>query len=251
MNYTNRITDIDILKNELNGYRPFSHDILNQLKQYYRISLTYTSNALEGNTLTESETKVIIEDGLTIGGHPIREIQETIGHSKAYDLIYDLIKNQDLTEENILKLHKLFYEQINQEGAGQYRTKQVIITGTDYQPPSYKDVPVLMKQFISDLEVKSKELHPVELASWVHLTFVGIHPFIDGNGRCARLLTNLILLKAGYATVIIPPIVRSDYIEALKQAQVHSDNTGFINFISEMELESMKDYLRIIKHLSE
>lgn len=83
MDYTNRITDIDALKSELDKFRPFDENTVKQLKEYYRISLTYTSNALEGNTLTETETKVILEDGLTIGGHPIREIQETIGHSKA------------------------------------------------------------------------------------------------------------------------------------------------------------------------
>lgn len=249
MKYQNKCNEIDCLKAEIDTYRPFSTDILKQLKEYYRISLTYTSNALEGNTLTESETKVIIEDGITIGGHPIREIQETLGHSKAYDYIYTLLKNDSITENDILTLHRLFYEQINPKQAGKYRDKRVIITGTTYEPPAPDKVPDLMKNFIKSMNTKSKEMHPVEFAAWAHLNFVDIHPFIDGNGRCARLLTNLILLKSGYAVIIIPPILRADYIEALKQAQVNPAKADFINFISEMVLESMKDYLRIIKHL--
>lgn len=250
MNYENRCTDIDRLKAELDNHRPFSDEILHQLKEYYRISLTYTSNAIEGNTLTESETKVIIEDGITIGGHPIREIQEALGHSKAYDFIYTLINKPNITEEDILTLHKLFYEQINPDHAGRYRDKKVIITGTTYEPPSPDKVAGMMKEFIQQLPEHAQKMHPVELAAWVHLQFVNIHPFIDGNGRVARLLTNLILLKYGYAVIIIPPILRPDYIEAIKQSQLKNNTTGFINFISEMVLESMKDYLRIVKHLA-
>lgn len=249
MNYENRCPDIDNLKSELDTYRPFDDNTLQQLKEYYRISLTYTSNALEGNTLTESETKVILEDGLTIGGHPIREIQETIGHSKAYDLLYDLIKSEDITEDNILTLHKLFYEQISPENAGRYRNKKVIITGTTYEPPAPDKIQGLMKDFLALIPQKARDLHPVELAAWVHLNFVNIHPFIDGNGRTARLLTNLILFKFGYSVIIIPPILRSDYIESIKMAQINNNQQVFTNFISEMVLESMKDYLRIVKHL--
>lgn len=250
MNYENKCTEIDKLKAELDKYRPFDENTVKQLKQYYKISLTYTSNAIEGNTLTESETKVIIEDGITIGGHPIREIQETLGHSKAYDFIYTLISKSDISEDDILTLHKLFYEQIDPEYAGKYRDKKVIITGTTYEPPSPAEVPNLMKNFICELNTKKDELHPVELAAWAHFQLVNIHPFIDGNGRCARLLSNLILLKSGYTVIIIPPVVRVDYIEALKQAQTKHNTKAFINFISEMVLESMKDYLRIVKHLA-
>lgn len=250
MNYENKCTEIDKLKVELDSYRPFDANTLHQLKEYYRISLTYTSNALEGNTLTESETKVILEDGLTIGGHPIREIQETIGHSKAYDLLYDLIQNEDITEDNILTLHKLFYEQINPNHAGKYRNRKVIITGTTYEPPAPDKIQGLMKQFIEQIPQQAKVLHPVELAAWVHLNFVNIHPFIDGNGRTARLLTNLVLFKFGYAVIIIPPILRADYIESIKAAQTQNNERIFTNFISEMVLESMKDYLRIVKHLA-
>lgn len=250
MNYENRYKDIDKLKNEIDTYRPFCADIIQQLKQYYNISLTYTSNALEGNTLTESETKVIIEDGITIGGHPLREIQEVLGHSKAYDFIYTLLNNADLTENDILTIHRLFYEQISPEHAGKYRDKKVIITGTTYEPPAPEEIPALMQEFIAQMPIKRQELHPVQFAAWAHLQLVNIHPFIDGNGRCARLLANLILMKAGYAVIIIPPILRADYIETLKKAQTNHFTTLFYNFISEMVLQSLQDYLRIVKHIS-
>lgn len=249
MDYTNRIPDIDILKAELDKFRPFDENTVKQLKEYYRISLTYTSNALEGNTLTETETKVILEDGLTIGGHPIREIQETIGHSKAYDLLYNLIKNAKITEENILELHRLFYEQVDPENAGKYRDKKVIITGTEYIPPVPAELTELMKDFCARILEQKAKLHPVEFAAWLHMTFVNIHPFTDGNGRTARLLTNLALLQAGYSVIIIPPVVRGDYIYSIKEAQLNGKQEIFLNFLSEMVLESMKDYLRIVKRL--
>lgn len=249
MDYINRINDINKLKTELDQFRPFDENILNQLKQYYRISLTYTSNAIEGNTLTETETKIVLEDGITIGGHPVREMQEVLGHSKAYDFMYELISSSEITEYDILKLHKLFYEQVDTDNAGKYRDKKVIITGTEYIPPAPDKIDNLMKKFCEQISSRKEELHPVDFASWLHLTLVNIHPFVDGNGRCARLLTNLALLQAGYSVIIIPPVVRNDYITTIKEAQLNHNDEQFKNFISEMVLESMRDYLRIINHL--
>src|SRR4030067_2864623 len=154
----------DSLKSARDGYRPFSEHIVKQLRDYYRIGLTYTSNAIEGNTLTESETKVIIEDGITIGGKSLREHYEAIGHARAYDHIYFLL-DKPVSEEDILFLHKLFFEQIDSGNAGSYRKKNVIITGTDYLPPDYEKVPELMKKHIENLNKDVKDKHPLEHAS--------------------------------------------------------------------------------------
>src|SRR4030066_732545 len=108
------LNKIDSLKFALDGYRPFSEHVVKQLRDYYRIGLTYTSNAIEGNTLTESETKIIIEDGLTIGGKSLREHNEAIGHAKAYDHIYSLMENP-ISEDDVLHLHRLFFQQIDAE----------------------------------------------------------------------------------------------------------------------------------------
>ncbi|MEI8390840.1 MAG: Fic family protein [bacterium] len=250
MEYKNRIADIDKAKETIDNYRPLCKDVLEQLKQYYRISSTYTSNALEGNTLTETETKIILEDGITIGGHPVREIQEAIGHSEAYDLLYKLSFNPEIEEKDILELHNFLYRQVNPDNAGKYRDKQVIITGTEFIPASAKEVPDLMKKFVADIPEMKANCHPVEFSALLHLNLVTIHPFSDGNGRTARLLMNLALLQAGYVVTIIPPIMRNDYIYALKRAQTEpKDSQIFINFISECVYESTKDYLRILERL--
>ena len=106
-----------------------------------------------------------------------------------------------------------------------------------------------MAEFAQSIPDMQTNLHPVEFAAMLHAKFVNIHPFIDGNGRVARLLMNLALLQAGYNITIIPPVVRADYIRALQESN-HNRFTLFINFISEMVLESQKEYLRIIESLS-
>ena len=245
--YKNMNAEIDILKKEIDSYRPFKKQLLNKLQQFYRIGFTYSSNALEGNSLTESETKIIIEDGLTIGGKTIREHSEALGHSEAYTYLNTLIKNQTILESNILELHRLFYYRIDAKKAGKYRKQQVYISGTDYLPPNYKEIPDLMKIFVTSIDELNETLHPVTLAAKLHERIATIHPFIDGNGRTARLVMNLYLLQNGYPIIIIPPILRNDYIALIRLANV-GNVEPFFNFISFVEYESSKDYLRLLKH---
>ena len=248
--YRNRNDEIDVLKKEIDSYRPFKKQLLNELLQFYRIGFTYSSNALEGNSLTESETKVVIEDGLTIGGKTIREHSEALGHSEAYTYLNTLTKKTIITESNILELHRLFFYRIDAKKAGKYRKRQVYISGTDYLPPNHKEIPDLMKKFVLGISDLAKALHPVTLAAKLHERIATIHPFIDGNGRTARLVMNLSLLQNGYPIAIIPPILRSDYIASIRLA-----NTGntepFFDFVSHVEYESSKDYLRLLKHFCE
>ena len=243
--YRNCFVQNDEYKAKINALRPLSNEALAQVKEYYKIGLTYASNALEGNTLSLVETKVVLEDGITIGGKPLKDHYETVGHAKAFDEIIKLSQNKTFTEADIKLLHKLFYEKIDNEKAGKYRTSQVIITGSDVELPKPEDLDEKMHEFILQLPKLKAELHPVEYAAMVHIIFVNIHPFADGNGRVARLLMNLTLLQSGYNIVVIPPIVRADYISALQKTN-SGNNTEFINFISEMVLESQKEYLKII-----
>jgi Fic family protein len=236
--------EIDALQKEINIHRPFKKEILDQLKEYYKIGLTYTSNALEGNSLTESETKVVIEEGLTIGGKPLKDHLEAIGHAEAFDFLCKLTENKSISEEEIKKLHRLFYVHIDQKNAGQYRIVPTLITGSKYSLPPPKELPQLMHDLIPYIGQVRAEEHPVKAAALIHKKFVFIHPFIDGNGRVARLLMNLFLLQEGYNIVIIPPITRSEYIENLEIA--HTNDKGFINFIARMAKECQKDYLRLI-----
>jgi len=244
--FKNRIQEIDELKKEIDTYRPLPQLCMPLLKEYFRIGLTYTSNALEGNTLTETETKIIIEDGLTIGGKTLREHFEVIGHSDAYDFMWEKAKSNTFSEEDICTLHRLFYYRIDQDNAGIYRTVPVIVTGTDFEFPKATEVSILMKKFIQHIPEMKKNYHPINFAALIHAKLVTIHPFVDGNGRTARLLMNLALLQSGYAITIIPPIMRNNYISTIRKA-----NKGivepFIDFISEMVYESSKEYIRLLK----
>ncbi len=233
---------------EIEKYKPFDKEILKQLKEYYRISFTYTSNALEGNSLTESETKIVLEDGITIGGKPIRDHQEALGHSEAYDLLYTLVQKNTIDEHYIMELHRLFYYRIDIKNAGTYRKVGVIVTGRDTVFPAPKELPSLMNSFITEINSFKKEIHPVECAALVHSKFVNIHPFIDGNGRCARLLMNLFLFKNNYPITIIPPIKRGEYLDVVYQGN-NGDFKPFIHFLAELVYESQKDYVRLLKNL--
>ncbi|MBU4304557.1 MAG: Fic family protein [Candidatus Omnitrophica bacterium] len=250
MQYENRIKEIEELKHKIDKHMPLSKHALEQLKGYYRIGLTYASNAIEGNSLTETETKIVIEDGITIGGKPLKDHYEAIGHSEAFSFLYDLAKNKTIKEADILKLHHLFYYRIDEDNAGKYRKVNVLITGSTFKPPAHSEVPALMKKFTGNIPAMQKKYHPVEFSARIHKELVTIHPFVDGNGRAARLLMNLALLQSGYVITIIPPILRNDYINAIKKAQVEpKDDKPFINFISSMVYESAKEYIRLLESL--
>ena len=234
----------DALKSKLDKFRPFPPETLTSLRNYYRVGLTWSSNALEGNSLTESETKVIIEDGLTVQGRPLHDVYEALGHAEAYDYIHAVAVDKDLSVADILKLHELFYKRINPEQAGKFRRVKVFISGSRYPLPPPEKTAVLMDEFIRWLNENEKNIHPVKLASEVHKRFVFIHPFVDGNGRVARLLMNLILIRHGYPVAIIPPILRPEYITLLEAA--HRTPAKFIDFIIDREIDTLRDLLRLL-----
>ena len=244
--FENKIDKCDLQKKEIDTYRPLSKKLAHLLKEHFKIGLTYSSNALEGNTLTLIETKVIIEDGLTIGGKTLIEINEATGHAKAYDFIFDILKNDQINLGDILNIHKLFYQNIDPGNAGAYRTSKVFISGMDITFPDPSQVAALMGGLENDFKNLKEKYHPIEFAARIHNKFVTIHPFIDGNGRTARLLMNLILTKAGYGITIIPPIYRSDYIACAYQGN-KENHLPFINFLSSMLYESQKEFLKLLR----
>ncbi len=239
----------DSYKQKISSARPLAKEELKSLDNYFRIGFTYSSNALEGNTLTISETKILLEDGLTVGGRPLKDCYEAVGHGAAYDFMLSLARQQDMniTEDTIRKLHRLFYQKIDAEQAGQYRSIQVYISGTEYIPPSAEDVPQLMKHLAEQIHFSHSVLHPIELAAMAHKRLVDIHPFVNGNGRTARLLMNLILVNTGYGVVSIPPIWRNDYINALSISRRRNDMEPFSKLIAECVIETERDYCRLLK----
>lgn len=240
----NLIAKLDHYQKKINSLRPLTQQELVELKSYYKIGLTYSSNALEGNSLTETETKVVLEDGITIGGKPLKDHLEALGHEEAFDAI-DRWLNKPLTEAIIYECHRLFYYRIDPEQAGRYRDRQVFVSGSTYTFSSAEKVPAQMNTLIQKWQALEANLHPVLKSAWLHYHFVAIHPFVDGNGRTARLLMNLILLQYGYPVAIIPPVNRVRYLEA-----IHAYNKGneepFFEFIIETVIEAQKDYLRLL-----
>ena len=240
------LKQIDDLNQQIDSLRPLKDIEVKQLKEYYRIGLVYSSNALEGNTLTETETKVVIEDGLTVAGKPVRDCLEALGSNDTFDFMYKIKSKQKISEKNILKLHHLFYHRIDDEHAGKYRDVNVVVTGTDFKFPGPHQIPGLMKEMVSEIPVIEQNNHPVVAAAKVHSELVKIHPFVDGNGRVARILLNLILIKNNLPVTIIPPIKRVEYIDACRKSNKGNDYP-FIELIAAMQIEALKDYLRMFK----
>ena len=237
---------IDENKALLDTLRPLEGDMLKQTRDYYRVGLTWSSNAIEGNTLTESETKVLLEDGLTVGGKPLRDVYEAVGHGAAYDYMFSLMKNGSVSVDDILQLHKLFYQSIDAENAGSFRKIPIFVSGSDHVFPAPEEVKPEMDRLGVWMKEEREQYHPVEFAALLHLRFVTIHPFIDGNGRTARLLLNLALIQRGYLPVIVPPILKLDYNGFIRRYQNTGDAQPFVRFVCEQEVETQKEMSRLL-----
>ncbi len=247
MNLPEKLTQIDQLKNWLDSFRPLQKAILTELKQRYDVRLTYTSNAIEGNTLTQSETELVLSKGITIGGKTLVEHLEVIGHKEAIDYI-ELLSKADtpIGEWEIRQIHNLIVRKISPTEAGQYRQLDVKAAGTDHVYPPHYLLSELMSEFVDWLAHPPKQ-HPIEYASEAHYRFVSIHPFADGNGRTGRLLMNLLLLKAGFPIAVISNEKRQAYIESLVQAQAsNSELTLLLSLVCDAVYESFIETLSVV-----
>lgn len=236
---------IDSLKAGIDRHRPFSKRLAESLHEKLIVEWTYNSNAIEGNTLTLSETKVVLE-GITIGGKTIIEHLETINHREAILFVEDLISNEEtLSEWNIKNIHSLILKGIDKENAGKYRMENVVISGAEHIPPKYYEIDALMQRLISEYQEEWKDYHPVVRATLLHGEFVKIHPFIDGNGRTSRLLLNFELMKYGYTPIIIKNENRAKYYEVLDFAHTTMDYGPFIELVSDLVVESEELWLSV------
>jgi Fic family protein len=225
------LSQIDSLKARLDRIRPLPPDLVENLREVYNIRLTYHSNAIakgrfstnEGNTLTQSETQIVIEKGITIGGKPLKDHLEAINHVEAIDFIRDLAMDERaITEWDIRQIHGLVCK--GERGAGAYRIVNMMAAGSNYRYPDAIMVPELMQGF-GDWLQSNPALHPVEIATEIHYRLVTIHPFQDANGRTARLLMNLSLLRSGYPIAVIKTEDRSVYIDAIVAWQSGGDES--------------------------
>lgn len=239
-------------KQKLNKHRPLNPALVKNLEEWFRIELTYTSNAIEGNTLSRAETALVVEKGLTIGGKSIVEHLEATNHAAALDFIKDQIKRNstDIREKDVLKIHEIILDKIDKENAGIYRRAAVRISGSAVVLPKARDVQILMDEFFSWLK-KEDKMHGVELAAEAHYRFVTIHPFIDGNGRSGRLLMNLILMMKGYPPAIIRKNDGLAYIKSLEKAQLASgegdSKNDYFKLIASAVDRSLNIYLRAVE----
>ena len=233
---------IDSLKNKLDAQRPLSPSIIKNLQEDLILRWTYHSNAIEGNTLTLLETKVVLE-GITVGGKALREHFEAINHRNAIYYVEDIIKKEEpFSEWQIRNIHQLILKNIDDENAGRYRQQNVLISGATNTPPDYTLLNDKMAQFIDWYNTEADLIHPIARAAKVHADFVGIHPFIDGNGRTSRLLMNLELMKAGYPPCVITVENRLAYYEALDQWMAFGKTESFNQLITDAVLEGFKPY---------
>jgi Fic family protein len=231
----------------LDTFRPFSPEIIRKLDEQFTLEWTYNSNAIEGNTLSLRETDLVINRGLTIGNKTLKEHFEAINHKEGIQFLYDFVKKKkELDEEVILGIHKIILKNISDIDAGHYRNANVMIIGAVHLPPSAIKIPKLMVEFLEWYYEHKSKLSVVELAGWVHYKMVYIHPFIDGNGRTARLLMNLILIQNGYPPAVILNIDRKKYYRALKEADREQYNNYF-NFIGRSIERSLLIYLNALK----
>ncbi|SMB91835.1 Fic/DOC family protein [Desulfonispora thiosulfatigenes DSM 11270] len=223
--------EIDEKKALIESKRPFSQHTLKSIREKLLLDWTHNSNAIEGNTLTLMETKVVLE-GITVGGKTLKEHLEIINHRDAILYSEDIVKNkEELTEWQIKNIHRLILKGIEDKYAGSYRDGQVIIAGAEHISPEPFLIKNEMEGFINWYYNEGQKLHPIEMASMVHIIFVGIHPFIDGNGRTSRLLLNLELIKAGYPPIIIRKENRLEYYNILDKAHTTKNNKDFVNLV--------------------
>ena len=240
-------------KQQLDKQRPFDTNLVKNLEEWFKIELTYTSNAIEGNTLSRAETALVVEKGLTIGGKTLIEHLEATNHANALDFVKKKVgnKNNKITEADILKIHEIILSGIDKQNAGFYRNVSVRISGSNVVLPNSKKVPDLMNEFCLWL-LKKPNIHLVEFASEAHYRLVTIHPFIDGNGRTARLLMNMILMINGYPPAIIRKQDRLIYINSLEKAQLAGGNTkskfDYLKLMSKAVDRSLDIYLKAIRN---
>ena len=221
------LTSIAARKKRLDELRPLSSKALANLEHYYDIELTYTSNAIEGNTLSPVETTLVIEQGITVGGKPLKDHLEALDHYDAIRYVRELARQETpVTESDVRSLHKLVMQRSAPNIAGQYADlpRYVRTEIGRYSFPSPAEVPALMGDFAAWIATAP---NTPDMAFTAHRRLVDIHPFNDGNGRTARLLMNLVLIRGGYPPVAVRPEDRIEYIRTLQQEQAGQGAESF------------------------
>jgi Fic family protein len=234
-------------KQRLDRLRPLSPEALSKLEHYYDVEITYTSNAIEGNTLSPVETTLVIEQGVTISGKPLKDHLEALDHYDAIRYVRELAREKTpLTESDVRNLHRLVVMRSRPDIAGKYADlARYVRTDTGrHEFPSPAEIPALMGDFGRWLGTASDS---PETAFAAHLRLVDIHPFNDGNGRTARLLMNLVLIRCGYPPIAVRPEDRPGYIRALQQSQAGQGTESLDQLLYERLDATLGEYLHTLR----
>jgi Fic family protein len=239
------LTAIAARKERLDALRPLSRAALVALQKSYDVDLTYTSNAIEGNTLTLRETAELIEHGITVGGKPLRDHLEAVDHYDAVLWIREVAaKAAPINEAAVREVHRRIVARSQPEIGGICSTLPRRIAGSPVIFPNAAKIPELMKGYGEWLG----SVEPVPAASFdAHFRLVAIHPFGDGNGRAARLLMNLLLLRGGYPPIAVRPEDRKTYLDALEHASIRNDLKPFQTFMHQRLDATLEDYLSALE----
>lgn len=208
----------------------------------FMVKFTYNTQRIEGSTLTFKETANLLEKGITPNERPIRDVKEAEAHKKVF---YHMLEyHKDLNLQICLFWNKLLLEQTKPDIAGKIRTYHVAISGSKFMPPMPAELDFLLKDFFDWYNKNKKKLHPIELAALVHLKFVTIHPFADGNGRISRIMMNFVLSKHNFPLLDIEYRKRNSYYNALERSQVKKQDNTFIQWFFKRYLKEYQRYLK-------
>jgi Fic family protein len=233
---------IDEKKHRLDNLRPLPKDAVKKLLEDIRLRHTYHSDAIEGNTLTLQETKLVLEQGITIGGKPLKDHIEARNDAEAFDFMLQLVqKKTPFSQEIIQQIHDIVTKGILKD-SGKYRMGNVRITGSSITPPSYQKIVPIMDNYIETIQDLS--LHPLKKAAIIHHGLVWIHPFFDGNGRVARLITNLFFMQKGYPPIVLKQEQRKIYYQVLHQAD-GGNLSPLAVFLAKAMNEALQYYLSV------
>jgi len=207
----------------------------------FAIKFTYTTNKIEGSTLTHRETALLLEKGITPSRRPIEDVKEAELHRKVFYEMLDYKKN--ITTATVIHWHKELFKETKKDKAGLIRNYDVGITGSKYIPPHAIELDLLLRELFDWYNKNKKKMHPVHLAALVHLKFVSIHPFGDGNGRISRLLTNYVLNKNNYPMLVIDYSERNSYYNALEKSQMKKEVNSFTLWFFKRYIKEYESYL--------
>ncbi|MEE9438072.1 MAG: Fic family protein [Saprospiraceae bacterium] len=243
-----RLKEIDKLHRKWKSKKPLDGLRLRKMREYFTINYTHESNKIEGNTLTLQETHLVVNEGITISGKSMEEHLEAINHVEASEMLYEIVSDSVVFDERtLLDLHNIILRGINKRYAGCYRDVPVKISGSTHEPAQPYLIAKMMEDYFINYKNHIDVLHPVILAAEMHERLVSIHPFIDGNGRTARLIMNLVLLSNGYTIANLKGDItnRLKYYKALENVQQDNEPDHFYHLIIDSIEESLLSHIEL------